>query len=327
MKRRAFIAGLAGAAALPLTAHAQRGAMPVVGFLNSAAPEAFGDRLRGFRQGLKDEGYVEGDNVSIVYRWAENQIDRLPELAAELARRPVAVIAATGGTYSALAARALKSSIPLVFGVPEDPVKLGLVTSLARPDGNATGVNFFTNEVLGKRLELLRELMPTAVRIAVIINPSSASVAQSIVRDVEAARVAMGLQIRVIDASSSREIDAAFASFTAERPDALFVAPDPLFFARRVQLANLSSRHGIPATFSTREIAEAGGLMSYGTNITDAYRQVGVYTGRILKGAKPADLPVLQTNKFELIINTQTARMLGITVPPSLLARADEVIE
>jgi putative ABC transport system substrate-binding protein len=327
MRRRAFIAGLVGAAALPLTAGAQRGAMPVIGFLNSASPDAFGDRLRGFRQGLKEEGYVEGDNVLIVYRWAENQIDRLPELAAELARRPVAVIAATGGAYSALAAKALNAPIPLVFGVPDDPVKLGLVTSLARPDGNATGVNFFTNEVLGKRLELLRELMPGAIRIAVIINPSSVSSAASIVRDVEAARVAMGLQIRVIHASSSREIDAAFASFAGDRPDALFVAPDPLFFARRVQLANLSSRHAIPATFSTREIAEAGGLMSYGTNITDAYRQVGVYTGRILKGAKPADLPVLQTNKFELVINTQTARMLGITVPPSLLARADEVIE
>jgi putative ABC transport system substrate-binding protein len=327
MRRRDFIAGLAGAAALPLAAGAQRGAVPVVGFLNSASPDAFGDRLRGFRQGLKEEGYVEGDNVLIVYRWAENQIDRLPELAAELARRPVAVIAATGGAYSALAAKALNAAIPLGFGVPEDPVKLGLVTSLARPEGNATGVNFFTNEVLGKRLELLRELMPGAIRIAVIINPSSVSSAASIVRDVEAARVAMGLQIRVIHASSSREIDAAFASFAGDRPDALFVAPDPLFFARRVQLANLSSRHAIPATFSTREIAEAGGLMSYGTNITDAYRQVGVYTGRILKGAKPADLPVLQTNKFELVINTQTARMLGITVPPSLLARADEVIE
>jgi putative ABC transport system substrate-binding protein len=327
MRRRAFIAGLAGATAYPFAARAQPAVMPVVGFLNSASPDAFADRLRGFRQGLKDSGYVEGENVSIIYRWAESQIDRLPELATELVRRRVAVIAATGGSYSALAVKATGASIPMVFGVPEDPIKLGLVTSLARPEGNATGINFYTNEVLAKRLELLRELVPSAVRIAVIVNPSNAASAESILRDVEGARVAMGLQIRVINASTSREIDAAFASFVSERPDALFVAPDPLFFARRVQLANLSSRHAIPATFSTREIAEAGGLMSYGTNITDAYRQVGVYTGRVLKGVKPADLPVLQTNKFELLINAQTARMLGLTVPPSLLARADEVIE
>jgi putative ABC transport system substrate-binding protein len=327
MRRREFIALVGGtAAAWPLAAHAQK-AMPVVGFLNSASADAFSDRLRGFRLGLKESGYIEGENVTIVYRWAENQIDRLPQLAAELVRWPVAVIAATGGAYSALAAKSIVPPMPLVFGVPEDPVKLGLVTSLARPEGNATGINFFTHEVLAKRLELLRELVPTAKRIAVIVNPTNAASAEAVVKDVDGARVAMGLQIRVINASTSRDIDAAFASFADERPDALFVAPDPLFFARRVQLANLSSHHAIPATFSTREIAEAGGLMSYGTNITDAYRQVGVYTGRILKGAKPADLPVLQTSKFELLINTQTARMLGITVPAGLLARADEVIE
>ena len=328
IRRREFITLVGGAAAStwPLSARAQA-SIPMVGFLNSASPDAFTDRLRGFRQGLKDSGYVEGDNVTIVYRWAESRIDRLPELATDLVRRPVTVIAATGGSYSALAVKATGTSIPMVFGFSEDPVKLGLVTSLARPEGSATGINFYTNEVLAKRLELLRELVPSATRIVVIINPSNAASAESILSDVEGARVAMGLQIRVINASTSREIDAAFASFVSERPDALFVAPDPLFFARRVQLANLSSRHAIPATFSTREIAEAGGLMSYGTNITDAYRQVGVYTGRILKGAKPADLPVLQTNKFELLINAQTARMLGITVPPSLLARADEVIE
>jgi putative ABC transport system substrate-binding protein len=327
MRRREFIALVGGtAAAWPLAAHAQK-AMPVVGFLNSASADAFSDRLRGFRLGLKESGYIEGENVTIVYRWAENQIDRLPQLAAELVRWPVAVIAATGGAYSALAAKSIAPPMPLVFGVPEDPVKLGLVTSLARPEGNATGINFFTHEVLAKRLELLRELVPTAKRIAVIVNPTNAASAEAVVKDVDGARVAMGLQIRVINASTSRDIDAAFASFADERPDALFVAPDPLFFARRVQLANLSSHHAIPATFSTREIAEAGGLMSYGTNITDAYRQVGVYTGRILKGAKPADLPVLQTSKFELLINTQTARMLGITVPAGLLARADEVIE
>jgi putative ABC transport system substrate-binding protein len=226
-----------------------------------------------------------------------------------------------------LAAKGFTKLVPVVFGVPEDPVRLGLVTSLARPEGNATGINFFTNEVGAKRLELMRELVPTAVRIAVIVNPSSRTVAEPILKEIEAARVSMGLQVRVINASTSSEIDAAFAGFAAERPDALFVAPDPLFFGRRVQLANLASRHAIPSTFSTREIAEAGGLMSYGTNITDAYRQVGVYTGRILKGVKPADLPVLQTNKFELVINVQTAKMLGLTVSPSLLARADEVIE
>jgi putative ABC transport system substrate-binding protein len=329
MKRREFITGFGGVAAAnmrPGSALAQH-SVPVIGFLNSASPEAFTDRLRGFRQGLKESSFAEGDNVSIIYRWAENQIGRLPELAAELVRWPVTVIAATGGSNSALAVKAATTSIPFVFGVPEDPVKLGLVKSLARPQGNATGVNFYTNEVLAKRLALLRELVPGATRVAVIVNPSNVAGATSILSDVEGARVALGMQIRVINASTSRDIDAAFASFTSERPDALFVAPDPLFFARRVQLANLSSHHAIPATFSTREIAEAGGLMSYGTNITDAYRQVGVYIGRILKGAKPADLPVLQTNKFELIINSQTARMLGIAVPSSLLARADEVIE
>jgi len=326
MRRREFIGLVGGAAAWPLAAGAQQ-TMPVVGFLHSGSPDAFSDRVRGFRQGLKERGFVEGENVSIVYRWAENKIDQLPELAAELVHRPVAVIAATGGSYSALAAKAFTGLVPVVFGVPEDPIRLGLVTSLARPDGNVTGINFFTNEVGAKRLELMRELVPNAVRVAVIINPSNRTIAEPIVREIEKARVAMGLQIRLINASTSSEIDAAFASLVAERPDALFVAPDPLFFARRVQLANLASRHAIPSTFSTREIAEAGGLMSYGTNITDAYRQVGAYAGRILKGVKPADLPVLQTNKFELVINLQTARMLGLTVSPSLLARADEVIE
>lgn len=327
MKRRGVLKAIAGSVALwPIAAHAQQ-AVPVIGFLHSGSPDAFADRLRGFRLGLKESGFVEGENASIVYRWAENKIDRLPELAAELARRPVAVIAATGGPYSALAAKAVTKLVPVVFGVPEDPVRLGLVTSLARPEGNATGINFFTNEVGAKRLELMRELVPGAVRVVVIINPSNRTIAEPILREIESARVAMGLQIRVINASTASEIDAAFASFVGERPDALFVAPDPLFFARRVQLANLASRHAIPSTFSTREIAESGGLMSYGTNITDAYRQVGVYTGRILKGAKPVDLPVLQTNKFELVINAQTARMLGLTISPSLLARADEVIE
>jgi putative ABC transport system substrate-binding protein len=328
VKRREFIALLGGATvAWPLAAQAQQTTKPVIGFLHSGSPDAFADRLRGFRQGLKEGGYVEGENVSIVYRWAEGQTGRLPELASELVRWPVAVITATGGSYSALAVKAATTSIPVVFGVPDDPIRLGLITSLARPNSNLTGISFFTNQVGGKRLELLRELVPRAVRIAVIVNPSNKTIAGPILEDVEAARIAMGLQIQIINATTSRDIDTAFARFTDERPDAIFVAPDPLFYGRRVQLANLASRHAIPSTFSTREIAEAGGLMSYGTNITDAYRQVGVYTGRILKGAKPMDLPVLQTNKFELVINAQTARMLGLTVPSSLLARADEVIE
>ena len=272
----------------------------------------FADRLRGFRQGLKDTGYVEGENVAIEYRWAENQIDRLPELAAELVRRRVAVIAATGGPPSALAAKAATTTIPIVFIVGEDPVRLGLVASLARPGGNLTGINFFSGELTAKRLELLRELVPGATRVAVLVNPANAANTETTLRDVEAAARAMGLQIQVLNASTSREIDAAFATFVRERPDALFVGGDPFFNSRRVQLAHLAARHAIPATYSGRDYAEAGGLMSYGTNLADAYRQVGVYAGRILKGAKPADLPVVQATKFELVINAQTARMLGL---------------
>jgi putative tryptophan/tyrosine transport system substrate-binding protein len=327
IKRREFVALLGGAAAWPRAARAQQPAMPVIGFLDSRSPDGMTERVRAFRQGLKDTGSVEGENVAIEYRWAENQIERLPTLAAELVRRRVAVIAVPGGHASALAAKAVASTIPIVFVVNEDPVRLGLVASLARPGGNATGINILTGELVAKRLELLRELVPGAARVAVLVNPSDATNAERTLRDVEPAARAIGLQIQVVNASTAREIDAAFATFVRERPDALFVSTDALFMSRRVQLANLASRHAVPATYSTREIAEVGGLMSYGSNIQDAWRQAGIYTGRILKGVKPADLPVLQASKFELVINAQTARMLDLAVPSMLLATADEVIE
>jgi putative tryptophan/tyrosine transport system substrate-binding protein len=326
MTRREFITLLACMAAWPVAARAQQAAMPVIGFLNSTSPDGYTERLHGFRQGLKDTGYVERENVAIEYRWAENQMDRLPELAAELVRNTAAVIVATN-TSSALAAKAATTTIPIVFIAAEDPVGLGLVASLARPGGNLTGINFFSNELNAKRLELLRELVPAATRVAVLVNPANATVTESTLRGVEAAARAMGLQIQVLNASTSREIDTAFATFAHERPDAVFVGVDPFLNGRRAQLVNLASRHAVPATFANRDFAEIGGLISYGTNIADAFRQIGVYTGRILKGAKPVDLPVVQSTKFELVINASTARMLGLTVPDKLLATADEVIE
>ncbi len=298
----------------------------MIGFLHATSPDGSTERLRGFRQGLKDIGFVEGENVAIEYRWAENQNDRLPALAADLVQRRVAVIAATS-TPAALAAKAATAAIPIVFVAGEDPVKLGLVTSLARPGGNLTGINFFSGELTAKRLELLRELVPAAARVAVLVNPTNAFTTETTLRDIEPAARAMRLQIKVLNASTSREIDTAFATFISERPDAVFVGLDQFLNSRRVQLVNLASRHAIPAAFSNRDIVEIGGLMSYGANIADAFRQVGVYIGRILKGAKLADLPVVQASKFELVINAQTARMLDLTVPPTLLARADEVIE
>jgi len=328
MKRREFLYLLGGAAAAwPLAARAQQPAMPVIGFLGAVSPDGLTERLRGFRQGLKESGYGEGENVAIEYRWADNRLDLLPGLATDLVRKRVAVIVATGGTAPAIAAKAATTTIPIVFMVPEDPVQLGLVASLSRPGGNLTGANIFIGELVPKRLELLRELVPAMTRVAVFVNPANPARAASQVKEAEQAGRAMGLQIQVFNAGTGREINAAFETLARERPDALFVGPDPFFVARRVQLATLAARHAIPTSFSVREFAEAGGLMSYGTNIVDAYRHAGVYAGRVLKGAKPADLPVVQSAKFELVINAQTALMLGLTVPSSLLATADEVIE
>jgi putative tryptophan/tyrosine transport system substrate-binding protein len=326
MRRREFITLLGcAAAAWPCVARAQQPAMPVIGFLDPRSPDGMTERLRGFRQGLKDTGYVDGENVAIEYRWAEGQNDRLPALADELVRRRVAVIAAFG-IVAANAAKAATTTIPIVFAVAVDPVRLDLVASLNRPGGNLTGFNIFTTELVTKRLELLHELVPGAVRVAVLVDPAYPDT-EVMVRDLAAAARAMGLQIQVFNATNSREINEAFASFVRERPDALFVGGEPFLNSRRVQLVNLASRHAIPATYALRDYAEVGGLMSYGPNIADAFRQAGVYAGRILKGAKPADLPVVQASKFELVINAETARLLGLTVPDKLLARADEVIE
>ena len=325
--RRKFLPTLLGgaAAAWPLAARAQQAAMPVIGFLDSRTPDTIGDRrLRAFRQALNETGFVEGENVAILYRWADNQLDRLPDLATDLVRRQVAVIAATGSSRAALAAKAATSAIPIVFAISEDPIGLGLVASIARPGGNATGINFLTTELTAKRLQLLRELVPAATRVAVLVNPNNPN-AEATLREVAAAGRAMGMEIAAFEASTSQEIDAAFASF--DRPHALFVGGDGFFVSRRVQLTSLANRHGIPAIFSPRDFAEAGGLITYGSDILDSYRQVGVYSGRILKGARPADLPVVQSTKFELVINAQIARMLGITVPATLLASANEVIE
>jgi putative ABC transport system substrate-binding protein len=326
MKRRAFITLLGGAAAAwPLAGRAQQTAMPVVGFLHPASVHAVGDQLRAFHQGLKEAGFVDGENMAIEYRWADNRTDRLPALAAELVRRRVAVIATVG--TSAFSVKAATTTIPIVFVGGEDPVKLGLVASLARPGGNLTGINWLGGELVAKRLELLRQLMPAATRVAVLVNPAFATLTEITLRDVETAARAMGLQIQVLNADTSREIDAAFEILGREQPDALIVGPGPFFNSRRVQMAQLAARYAVPAIHTTRLEAEAGGLMSYGPSLTDAYRQAAAYTGRILKGAKPEDLPVVQSSKFELVINAQTARMLRLIVPATLLAIADEVIE
>ena len=326
LRRREFVTLLGSAAAAwPLTARAQQ-PMPVIGVLDSISVD-FGLRnMPAFRQGLGEEGYAEGQNVAIEYRWAEGRYDRLPELAADLVRRRVSVIVANS-TPASLAAKAATSTNPIVFFVGGDPVKLGLVASLGQPGGNATGVNFFVGELAAKRLGLLRELVPSAARVAVLVNPSDPVRTASNLRDIEAAAGAIGLQIQVLKASTIGEIDTAFATLAQDRADALFVTPDSFFNSRRVQLAILAARHMFPAAFGQRDFVEVGGLMSYGTNLADARRQIGAYTGRILKGVKPADLPVVQSSAFELVINLATVRALGLTASPNILARADEVIE
>jgi putative ABC transport system substrate-binding protein len=325
-RRREFITLLGGTAATwPLAARAQQPMMPVIGFLDSRPPDAISDRLRAFRQGLKDTGYVEGENVAILHRFAEDQVDRLPELAADLVRRQVAVMIATG--VGAFVAKAATATIPIVFVAAEDPVKLGLVASIARPGGNLTGINLFNSELVAKRLDLLRELVPRAARIAVLVNPADVASTEITVRDAKAAALAIGLQIQTLHANTGREIDSAFETMARDGYEALFVGASPYLSGRRVQLAQLAAFNRLPATYSNREYVEAGGLISYGSSISDALRQVGIYAGRILKGAKPADLPVVQASKFELVINASTARMLGLTVPDKLLATADQVIE
>ena len=326
MRRREFITLLGSAAvAWPVAATAQQAAMPVIGWLGSGSPGPSASAVIVFRQGLAEAGYVEGRNVAIEYRWAEGQYDRLPALAAELVRRQVAVIVATP-IPAALAAKAATATIPIVFSAAADPVNLGLVGSLARPGGNATGVGFFQAELSAKQLDLLRELRPNAARIGVLVNPANANV-EGLTKDVTAAAAALRIEIEIVHARDSREIGEAFAKLVHNKAGALLVGADSFFFNRRVQLATLAARHAIPAVFFNREFAEVGGLMSYGSSLSEMNRQLGVYTGRILKGAKPDELPVVQSSKFELVINLPTAKALGLEIPPMLLARADEVIE
>jgi len=327
MRRREFITLIGGAtAAWPLVARAQQSAMPTVGFIRDGTADASARYVTAFRKGLSEVGVVEGQNVMVEYHWLEGHHDRLPALIADLVRRQVAVMA-TLGNVPTLAAKGATTTIPIVFGVGDDPVRLGVVESFARPGGNATGINFLNQEVVSKRLRLLHELVPNAVRVAVLANPANASATETALRIVQEAAPTIGLQIQILNATTIGEIDAAFATIERERPDALFVNGDAFFISRAVQFATLTARSRIPASYSLRDYVAVGGLMSYGTDFTEAFRQVGVYTGKILKGAKPADLPVTQSSKFELVINLQTARSLGIELPPGVLSIADEVIE
>jgi putative ABC transport system substrate-binding protein len=329
VKRRAFITLLGGAAAArPLAARAQQSAMPVVGFLSHNVPDASAHLVAAFRKGLSETGYVEGRNAAIEFRWASNQLDRLPELAEDLVQRRVAVIATPLSTPASLAAKAASKTIPIVFGVGGDPVKLGLVASLNRPGGNVTGIASMNRELGGKLVGLLHELLPTAARIGVLINPKEGSdVVGPFVSDTEAAATSVGKGIEILAASRPRDIDAVFAALIEKRLHALLVSPQILFLSRRAQIVGLTLRHAVPAIFPWREASEIGGLMSYGTSLPDHYRQVGIYVGRVLKGEKPGDLPIVRASKFELIVNLQTARTIGLDVPPTLLASADEVIE
>ena len=327
MQRREFLTILGGTAIWPLAARAQQPPLPVIGFLSSASPDLYAIRLRAFRQGLKEAGYVEGQNVAVEYRWAEGQNNRLPVLAAELVHRQVDVIVAGGGTPSAVAAKAATATIPIVFAVGVDPVALGLVTSLNRPGGNLTGITNMNVEVGPKRLELLRELIPTATSIALLVNPTSPNLAEPFTRSMKAAASTLGLQLHVLQASTEQDFDRVFAALAQSRANALVIMPDVFFDTRSEQLAALTLRHAVPAIFQFREFVVAGGLMSYGSNETDNYRLLGTYTGRVLKGEKPADLPVVQSTKVELILNLKTAKALGLTVPLPLIGRADEVIE
>jgi putative ABC transport system substrate-binding protein len=325
MKRREVITLLGGAAAWPVGARAQQPRLPVIGFLNSASPEGYAPYAAAFRQGLKEAGYVDGENVTIEYRWAEGRYERLPTQAADLVRRQVSVIAATS-TPAIPAAKEATSTIPIVFTTGADPVTLGFVASLNKPGGNVTGVNFFTAELGSKQAELLHELIPAAARVGLLVNPNYPPT-DAMTRDTTAAASAIGFHIDVMQATDSREIEAAFGALVRNRVDALLVGSDSFFVSRRLQIATLATRHAIPVVYPVRDFAEAGGLMSYGASQTEAYRQAGIYTGKVLKGTKPADLPVMQSTKFELVINLPTARAIGLEIPPMLLARADDVIE
>jgi putative ABC transport system substrate-binding protein len=328
MKRREFIALVGGTTfAWPLTARTQQPALPLVGFINGGSADTSAPRAAAFRKGLNETGYVEGQNVTVEYHWLEGRYNLLSALLDDLVRRRVAVIATPASLQAALATKAVTATIPIVFGIAQDPVQFGLVASLARPGGNATGINYFAAEVVTKALRLLHDVVPKAVRLAVLVNPANGQTAESTLRDVQEAAIAVGLQIQILNASTIAEIDAAFATLERERPDALFVAPDAFLSSRRVQFATLTTRGRIAAAYTNRDAVAVGGLMSYGTDVADMYHQVGVYTGQILKGAKAADLPVLQSTKFEFIINLKTARALGIEVPPQVLSIADELIE